>query len=104
MKNKTNLNEQILREYVRRTILSVLKESGPSKQFKKAAEELYDAELKQQKLKDKFLKSKSSAEKQALKKELIAQHKLVQIAQQKFNNMLMIEPADDLSESRKKKV
>lgn len=95
--------EQIIREYVRREILNVLKESGPSKQFKKAAEELYDAELKQQKLKDKFLKSKSAAEKQMLKQELIAQHKLVQIAQQKFSNMLMIEPADDLDESVKKK-
>lgn len=95
--------EQIIREYVRREILNVLKESGPSKQFKKAAEELYDAELKQQKLKDKFLKSKSAAEKQMLKQELIAQHKLVQIAQQKFSNMLMIEPADDLDESVQKK-
>jgi hypothetical protein len=91
--------ERIIREFVRKEILNVLKESGPSKQFKKAAEELYDAELKQQKLKDKFLKSKSAAEKQMLKQELIAQHKLVQIAQQKFSNMLMVEPADDLDES-----
>ena len=95
--------ELIIREFVRREILGVLKESGPSKQFKKAAEELYDAEMKQQKLKDKFIKSKSTAEKQLLKQELIAQHKLVQIAQQKFSNMLMIEPADDLDESVKKK-
>lgn len=95
--------ERIIREFVRREILGVLKESGPSKQFKKAAEELYDAEMKQQKLKDKFIKSKSAAEKQLLKQELIAQHKLVQIAQQKFSNMLMIEPADDLDESVKKK-
>jgi hypothetical protein len=95
--------ERIIREFVRSEILNVLKESGPSKGFKKAAEELYDAELKQQKLKDKFIKSKSTAEKQLLKQELIAQHKLVQIAQQKFSNMLMIEPADDLDESVKKK-
>ena len=95
--------ERIIREFVRSEILNVLKESGPSKGFKKAAEELYDAELKQQKLKDKFIKSKSTAEKQLLKQELIAQHKLVQIAQQKFSNMLMIEPADDLDESIKKK-
>ena len=95
--------ERIIREFVRREILGVLKESGPSKQFKKAAEELYDAEMKQQKLKDKFIKSKSTAEKQLLKQELVAQHKLVQIAQQKFSNMLMIEPADDLDESVKKK-
>ena len=54
-------------------------------------------------IKDKFIKSKSTAEKQLLKQELVAQHKMVQIAQQKFSNMLMIEPADDLDESVKKK-
>ena len=38
-----------------------------------------------------------------MKSELIKQAKLVQIAQQKFNAVLMLEPADDLEESINKK-
>jgi hypothetical protein len=98
-----NNKEKIVREYIRKEILSVLKESGPSREFKKASEDLYDAELAQQKLKEKFVKEKDAKKKEALKSDLIKQAKLVQIAQQKFNAVLMLEPADDLDESVKKK-
>lgn len=98
-----NNKEKIVREYIRKEILNVLKESGPTKAFKKAAEELYDAELAQQKLKEKFVKEKDAKKKEAMKYELIKQSKLVQIAQQKFNAVLMLEPADELEESFNKK-
>ena len=57
---------EIIKEEIRK--ISRIFEVGPSRKFAKAAEKLYDAQLKQQQLQKKFVAEKNPKKKEALKK------------------------------------
>ena len=83
---------EILREEIRR--IHKIFEVGPTRKFAKAAEKLYDAQLKQQQLQKKFVAEKNPKKKEALKKDLITMHRYVQKVQSAFNAALNQEPVD----------
>ena len=83
---------QIVKEEVRK--MKHLFEAGPSRKFAKAAEKLYDEQLKQQQLQKAFVKEKDPKKKEKMKAALIAQHKIVQKVQSAFNAALNQEPID----------
>lgn len=83
---------EILREEIRR--IHKIFEVGPTRKFAKAAETLYDAQLKQQQLQKKFVAEKNPKKKEALKKDLITMHRYVQKVQSAFNAALNQEPVD----------
>ena len=90
------MTEQQLRWIVREEYerITALVEAGPSRKFTKAAEALYNAELKQQQLRKKFVAEKDPDKKEALKQDLIKLHKQVQQVQSAFNAILRNEPVD----------
>ena len=83
---------EIIKEEIRK--ISRIFEVGPSRKFAKAAEKLYDAQLKQQQLQKKFVAEKNPKKKEALKKLLIDMHRYVQKVQSAFNAALNQEPVD----------
>ena len=83
---------EIIKEEIRK--ISRIFEVGPSRKFAKAAEKLYDAQLKQQQLQKKFVSEKNPKKKEALKKLLIDMHRYVQKVQSAFNAALNQEPVD----------
>ena len=83
---------EIIKEEIRK--ISRIFEAGPTRKFAKAAEKLYDAQLKQQQLQKKFVAEKNPKKKEALKKLLIDMHRYVQKVQSAFNAALNQEPVD----------
>ena len=83
---------EIIKEEIRK--ISRIFEVRPSRKFAKAAEKLYDAQLKQQQLQKKFVAEKNPKKKEALKKLLIDMHRYVQKVQSAFNAALNQEPVD----------
>ena len=90
--NHKDTIRQIIKEEVRK--MKHLFEAGPSRKFAKAAEKLYDEQLKQQQLQKAFVKEKDPKKKEKMKAALIAQHKIVQKVQSAFNAALNQEPID----------
>ena len=83
---------EIIKEEIRK--ISRIFEAGPTRKFAKAAEKLYDAQLKQQQLQKKFVAEKNPKKKEALNKLLIDMHRYVQKVQSAFNAALNQEPVD----------
>ena len=83
---------EIIKEEIRK--ISRIFEAGPTRKFAKAAEKLYDAQLKQQQLQKKFVAEKNPKKREQLKQALIKMHKIVKKAESDFNAALMQEPVD----------